>query len=48
LSFLFFLNSFKNCLDIFWKSQRCLYNYKDNLTGTTNRSNIQIHDSRCS
>jgi len=24
------LNSFKNCLHKFWKSQCCIYNYKDN------------------
>lgn len=36
------LNSFKDRLDKFWKSQHCLRNYKDNLTGTTNRSNIEI------
>jgi len=34
----------KNRLDKFWKSQSCIYNYayKDNLTGTTNRSYIEI------
>jgi len=35
-------NSFKNRLDKFWKSQSCIYSYTDNLTGTTNRSYIEI------
>ena len=29
------LNSFKNRLNKFWKSQSCIYNYKDNWTGNT-------------
>jgi len=35
-------------LDKFWKSQSCIYNYKDNLNGTTNRSYIEIQDSHYS
>jgi len=38
------LNSFKNRLDKFWKSQSCISNYKDNLTGTTNRSYTEIQE----
>jgi len=38
------LNSFKNRLNKFWKSQSCIYNYKDNLTGTTNRSYTKIQE----
>jgi len=39
------LNSFKNRLDKFWKSQSCIYNYKDNLTRTTNRSYTEIRNN---
>jgi len=38
------LNSFKNRVDKFWNSQSCIYNYKDNLTGTANRSYIEIQE----
>jgi len=31
-------------LDMFWKSQSCIYNYKDNLSTTTNRSYTEIQE----
>jgi len=32
------IDTFKNRLDIFWKNQAMLFDYKSDLTGTGNRS----------
>ena len=34
-------NCFKNRLDKFWKNQEMIFNYKEELTGIGNRSNIK-------
>jgi len=39
------VNTFKNKLDKFWSDQDLVYNYKSDITGSGNRSLINLNDT---